>query len=305
MHSLDSIRHLTRGNPLFLGNLLTSANPTYDLLTAVCEVEDSRTLLISQILHRIGSQSSHLAFLIADEADDVTLITALLEEMIRAAGDWSTLNILCELAFDSPFMEAFRRADFNVWVKQRIWRFDPTSFHTFGENNPWRAWHSDDIKCIRALYKNLVPRLFHNLEPLTRRSMLGLVYYQDNGTLGGYADLVYGPKGIWALPVIHPEVADEPDVLHTLLAALPSPGRRPVYICVRSYQPWLEQAMQGMNAESSPEQVLMVKHLAIHQKVSNAFELRALDNGRANSGLPVAHIEQKETLPTSGIHHLM
>ena len=60
-----------------------------------------------------------------------------------------------------------------------------------------------------------------------------------------------------------------------------------------------------MSAESSPEQVLMVKHLAIRQKVSNAFELRALDNGRANSGLPVAHIEQKETLPTSGIHHLM
>ncbi|MFH1446755.1 MAG: hypothetical protein ABIG43_05005, partial [Chloroflexota bacterium] len=121
-----------------------------------------------------------------------------------------------------------------------------------------------------------------------------MVYYNAEGVLQGYADMVYGPRGIWILPIIHPTTADNPEVLLGLLSELPFPGKRPVYVCVRSYQTWLEDGLNRMEAEVSPEQVLMVKHLALKQKIYSNLEVRSLESGRADTGLPVVHFKQKD-----------
>jgi hypothetical protein len=276
-----------------LGNLLTSINPAYDVLTAVCELDEGGKRLISQIRFQIGSQSAKLGFLILDE-DDEGAITALLEEMIKTAGTWGALNVTCELESDALFYEAFRHADFNAWAKQKLWRFKRVPREYKAEKFQWRVWHSDDARAMRGLYNAVIPKLFHNLEPLSLRAMLGMVYYNAEGVLQAYADMVYGPRGIWMLPIIHPTTADKIEVLLGLLSGLPFPGKRPIYMCVRSYQPWLEGVLGRMDAEVSPEQVLMVKHLAIKQKVSNKLEVRSLENGHADTGLPVVHFEQKD-----------
>lgn len=276
-----------------MGNLLTAINPAYDVLTAVCEPDESGKRLISQIRFQIGSQSAKLGFLILDE-DDEGAITALLEEMIKTAGTWGALNVTCELESDALFYEAFRHADFNVWAKQKFWRFKRVPREYMAGKFQWRVWHSDDARAMRGLYNAVIPKLFHNLEPLSLRAMLGMVYYNAEGVLQAYADMVYGPRGIWILPIIHPTTADKPEVLLGLLSGLPFPGKRPIYMCVRSYQPWLEGVLGRMDAEVSPEQVLMVKHLAIKQKVSNKLEVRSLESGHADTGLPVVHFEQKD-----------
>ncbi len=276
-----------------MGNLLTSINPAYDVLTAVCELDEGGKRLISQIRFQIGSQSAKLGFLILDE-DDEGAITALLEEMIKTAGTWGALNVTCELESDALFYEAFRHADFNAWAKQKLWRFKRVPREYKAEKFQWRVWHSDDARAMRGLYNAVIPKLFHNLEPLSLRAMLGMVYYNAEGVLQAYADMVYGPRGIWMLPIIHPTTADKIEVLLGLLSGLPFPGKRPIYMCVRSYQPWLEGVLGRMDAEVSPEQVLMVKHLAIKQKVSNKLEVRSLENGHADTGLPVVHFEQKD-----------
>jgi len=290
---LDTVLQLTRGNPLALGNLLILINPAYDVFTAVCEPDGSRKQLISQIRFHIGSQSAKLGFLILDE-DDEGAITELLEEMIKTAGTWGALNVTCELESDALFYEAFRHADFNVWAKQKLWRFKRVPREYKAGKFQWRVWHSDDARAMRGLYNAVIPKLFHNFEPLSRRAMLGMVYYNAEGDLRGYADMVYGPKGIWILPIIHPTTVGNPEVLLGLLSSLPFPGKRPVYVCVRSYQPWLEDILSWMDVEVSPEQVLMVKHLAIKQKVGNKLGVRSLESGHADAGMPVVHFEQKD-----------
>jgi hypothetical protein len=50
--------------------------------------------------------------------------------------------------------------------------------------------------------------------------------------------------------------------LSALVRGLPSRGTRPVYLCVRSYQIWLEPVLEELGALAGPYQVVMVKHLA-------------------------------------------
>jgi hypothetical protein len=52
-----------------------------------------------------------------------------------------------------------------------------------------------------------------------------------------------------------------------LLLRVRGSGERPVYLAVRSYQAWLEHALEDAQAQVSPRQALMVKHLVKLQRI--------------------------------------
>lgn len=288
--------HFTRGNPLAITNLLSTANPTQNRVTVVCDQDNQQPSLFTQAIHQIGSQSVKLSYLIADESANAENITCMLEEVVRETGHWGIFNLTCELESNSPFFEAFRRADFKVWAKEHFWQFPTTQDKPVESYFKWRIWNSEDIRAMQLLYQTLVPSLFHSVEPLSRKTMLGMILFSPNGDLLAYADLVYGRRGIWVLPIVQPQAANEPALLTSLIDALPSKRGRPVTICVRSYQPWLEDTLMRMEAECSPEYILMVKYLALRQKVQNVHRLNPLENGQTDTGIPVAHFEQKDKL---------
>ena len=63
------------------------------------------------------------------------------------------------------------------------------------------------------------------------------------------------------MPLIHPEVADVSAKIVSLVNHLPDRRNRPVYLCVRSYQAWLEPALEDLSAHTGERQAVMVKHL--------------------------------------------
>jgi hypothetical protein len=65
-----------------------------------------------------------------------------------------------------------------------------------------------------------------------------------------------------------------------LVLNLPHRFSRPLYICVRSYQSWLEPRIDDLGAEPGPRQAMMVKHLAVPKKAVRSFALPALDGGQ-------------------------
>ena len=67
--------------------------------------------------------------------------------------------------------------------------------------------------------------------------------------------------GIVLFPLIHPETTDVAAKLRALIRQLPNRGGRPVYVCVRSYQAWLEHVLEDMGAQGGERQAIMVKHL--------------------------------------------
>ncbi len=76
-----------------------------------------------------------------------------------------------------------------------------------------------------------------------------------------YVSVNHGIYGIVLTPLIHPEATDVISKLCALVCELPDRGNRPVYLCVRSYQAWLEPVLEDLGAKAAPRQAVMVKHL--------------------------------------------
>ena len=77
-----------------------------------------------------------------------------------------------------------------------------------------------------------------------------------------YVSATQGVYGIVLAPLIHPEATDVSAKLASLISNLPDRRNRPVYLCVRSYQAWLEPVLADLGAQGADRQAVMVKHLA-------------------------------------------
>ena len=83
-----------------------------------------------------------------------------------------------------------------------------------------------------------------------------------NDGVKSYVSVSQGVYGIVLVPLIHPETRDAGAKLASLIANLPDRRNRPVYVCVRSYQAWLEPVLADLGAQGADRQAVMVKHLA-------------------------------------------
>jgi len=106
----------------------------------------------------------------------------------------------------------------------------------------------------------------------------------------GYVELKYGHRGIWVQPFIHPDAEDVVKQLCDLLQKLPYRRNRPVYLCIRSYQSWLEAAIDELGAQPGPRQAVMVKHMALPQKALRTFALPSLNGGQPEVTAPFAQV---------------
>jgi len=106
----------------------------------------------------------------------------------------------------------------------------------------------------------------------------------------GYIEGRHGPRGVYLQPVIHPDVEDARDLLIDLLQALPAFYLgRPVYIAVRSYQSWLESALEELHGQVAPRQALFVKHLASAQRVLATNKRLVMEKHQAEPTAPMVN----------------
>lgn len=289
---LDNILRLTHGEPLSLTHWLFAIHPTDHRFTGVYETSHEQGRSIAQIYQSPKMSSAHINYLLLPAGSDPQHLVPLLEALFKQAGGWGAKQIIADVNTDSPFFLQFRQAGFSVLAKQNVFRCPPPSKTLPHSPVKWRIWSSADIPAMRCLYHTLVPPLVQPVEPLTRRKMLGLVYYDDKGDLQAYADLVYGPVGVWVLPIIHPQTkSDMTELLAQMLLALPDLNRRPVYVTARSYQPWVEHALLDLSDEVLPEQALLVRYMAIRQRVKADFAFAPVENGNREPTLPFAPIK--------------
>jgi len=261
----------------------------------VYEPEGQAATIVGQIHQSQVMPSAHLNYLLmTDESDPDDLVT-MLEGLIQRSGQWGAKQVIADLATDSEYFPQFRQAGFSVLAKQRVFKCAPPLGNGGKLAGHWRIWTSDDIAAMRNLYMTLVPPLVQHIEPLTRREMLGLVYYDQSGTLMAYADLVYGPVGAWVLPLIHPLIKEDGlDLLTQMLVDLPPLNGRPVYVTVSSYQPWVEQAMVRMAESQGQETALLVRYIAMRQRIKADFSFTNLENGKPEPTVPLTPINNHQ-----------
>ncbi len=283
--------HLTRGAPLSWTSLLTSIRPMDHVFTGVYRPGRKSSKIIGQVHQSPNMSGARLNYLLQPDDSDPGDLVVLLEGLIKQAGHWGAKQITADLEINSEIFPQFRRAGFSVLAKQRVFRCHVPEKRDEIEGG-WRIWTSEDIPKMRRLYLTLVPPLIQPVEPLTRRERLGLVYYDAKGFLQAYADLVYGPVGIWALPLIHPQTEISMDaMLAQMLLNLPDINGRPVYITARSYQPWVESALKAMGGEPGPEQGWMIHYMALRHHLETEFSFAAVENGKPEPTVPYSTIK--------------
>lgn len=276
---LHSSLVLTRGPMLLSGALLSSLAPGMGLVTSVSVGgEDSKHVIIGQTMHTAGNPCAQLTFLAPERGLDANGLGPLLEDFSTRAAERGAFRLLADVDERTTAFDALRESGFAIYARQRIWRLtgQPT-----GEPKPmsWRTAEQKDLIPVRSLYNNLIPGLVQQIEPFPNERLRGLVYNGGDDLLG-YVELKYGHRGIWAQPFIHPDAEEVAEHLVDFFQHFPQRHSRPVYICIRSYQSWLEPVIEDMGAESGPRQAMMVKHLAIPQKALRAYSLPALEGGQ-------------------------
>ncbi len=93
--------------------------------------------------------------------------------------------------------------------------------------------------------------------------------------------------GVYAIPIIHPQVKNVQEVLAGLAAQLQHETRLPIFFAIRSYQAWLEPTLEPLGWLPLPRQALMVKRLAVAQKAALAGMRAAIGDQRIEPTTPM------------------
>ena len=252
--TLDSTLALTRGHPLGAAGLFAFINPARNLYAAISNEETNS--LLGGITHSRNETFAKLLYLAPASHLSHAALPALVEHLIEQAGDWGAFHVIAEIDETSDIFPALRQVGFSVYAWQRMWDISELN----GASNVPRSWtraRSMNRTALQNLYHQIVPQLMHPVEPLPKK-VRGLIC---SGDVKCYVDLSSGAQGIVMTPLIHPEATEVESKLISLLKCIPDRRGRPVYLCVRSYQAWLEPALEDLGARAAPRQAVMVKHL--------------------------------------------
>ena len=253
--TLDSTLALTRGHPLGAAGFFEYINPARNLYAAISN--EGTNSLLGGITHSRDETFAKLLYLAPASDISHAVLPGLIEHLVEQAGEWGALHVIAEIEETSDIFPALRQAGFSVYAWQRMWNISELN----GVSDAPKGWiraKSVNRPDLQNLYHQIVPQLMHPVEPLPKK-LRGLIC---NGEVKCYVDQSSGTQGIVLTPLIHPEATDVETKLASLLNCIPDRRGRPVYLCVRSYQTWLEPALADLGAKSAPRQAVMVKHLA-------------------------------------------
>jgi hypothetical protein len=288
----DTASVLTRGPALIsAGALLSYLGSATGVFTFLANNFDQTEPILGQVTHPMGSHLARLSFMAPETAFEGDNSMALLENIMIQTGSRGAYHLLAEVDERSPAFEMLRASNFALYVRQRIWQMD-LCVDGVEKATQWRPIEGTDIIALRNLYNSLVPGLVQQIEPPPDDNISGLAYWQENELLA-YSEVRSGPHGIWLQPFIHPEVTEVAQCLASLFCILPNRRSRAVYLCVRSYQSWMEHDLEELQASVGPNQAVMVRHLAITKKAERGFPIPALEGKQPEATVPFAQVESK------------
>jgi len=239
-------------------------NPVRHLYAAVAN--GSGEPLVGGIIHTRGEPYAKLLYLAPGSRLEHPELTALIEHLSAEAGNWSAFHVLAEVDESSDAFPALRMAGFSVYAWQRMWAVPLREKKESTPELGWRRMRSIDLPAVQSLHYQIVPPLLHPVEPAPKHE----TGFMCSESTTCHVSVSSGAYGIVLTPFIHPEETHVSEKLSRLVNNLPDRNGRNIYICVRSYQTWLEPVLEDLGAIAAPRQAVMVKHLAHLVKAEQA-----------------------------------
>jgi hypothetical protein len=287
LYPLDSARILTRGNPLGAVAMLSYLNPRRNIYTAI-STENGNSIM-GQVITKDGDTSARLTFLAPLEESN-NLLPPLIEHLTTQAGEWGAFHLLADVDEDSPILKSLRQAGFAMYAWQRVWRLP--KLDNPGGKLTWREAEDTDWPAIQSLHGQIVPALIQPVDALPKQ-VTGLVC-GTAGEIQAYVRVDSGAAGIWLQPLVPPDSTCASEQMTGLVKAVSSRDGRPVYVCVRSYQAWLESSLEELGAEAGTRQAVMVKRLSMAIKETQPVSVVEQAMVKVKPAAPVSRIESKE-----------
>ena len=256
---LDTARTLTRGNPLGAVGLMAYMNPAKHIYSAI--VNGSEASVLGGIIHSRDETFAKLLYLAPASQLRHPDLPSLIDNLSAQAGAWGAFHVIAEVDETSDVFVPLRKSGFSVYAWQRMWdasKIDASQIAEADSSVEWTRVRPVDGQSLQNLYHQIVPPLLQPVEPQPKEA-LG---WMCNEGVKCYVSASQGAYGIVLAPLIHPEATDVSAKLASLIANLPDRRNRPVYVCVRSYQAWLEPVLADLGAQGADRQAVMVKHLA-------------------------------------------
>ncbi len=239
---------------------------------------------MGQVILKAEDTSARLTFLAPTENIN-RLTPPLLDHLTAQAGEWGAFHLLAEVDENSPVFRSLRQAGFAMYAWQRIWKLPQTGRAQWDRHvarGPGDRLASRPSRCTDR-----------SSRPCSNRWKFAETGCGPGVPPGGEPaglrnQSTRDQRGSGCQPLVPPDSGCGPD----RLAGLAGLGNRPVYVCVRSYQAWLETVLDDLGATAGPRQAVMVRRLAKLQKVEE--KVSALEKVLVKPVAPVARMVNGE-----------
>lgn len=261
---LDSELGLTRDargpNSLLLSSLLFPRG-VYTLVSRSAEQP-----VVGQFRYRPDDANAHIVYLapsldVDDDIDDTVWLN-ILDAMTREAGKHGAHSLVAEVETSSNLFETLRTARFSTYARQIIWRHNAIEHDSIDCAIKLEENISSDQIAVMSLINNTVPTILQQIAaPPSDMAGLG---YRENGRLEAYIGISEGQNGVYLLPFIHGDMMNKAaDIIRAAIIQTTGTTKVPIYVCIRSYQGWLNSTLKSLGFEQWIEQAVMVKQIAV------------------------------------------
>lgn len=258
---LDTRSVLTQGPTLVpLRAFLSPLSQAVGSFTGVVEGPLQRPALIGQATHHLNAATARLTFLTPETPEALSHAGELVEYLLKRLGGREAQTLIAAVDEKTETFEVLRGLNFSIYARQQIFRINAAP-RPSQDDKSWRTFTSLDGINARKLHFATVPSLVQQIEAVQFPEVRGWVHYEGDEMLA-YAEVTEGPRGIWVQPYIHPEMNAVSDHLTRLVSVLRPRARRPVYVCLRSYQAGLTHFLESLEAEVAASQAVMARRLA-------------------------------------------
>jgi len=213
----------------------------------------------------IEHTGGHILWALDLSNQERNLSADLLDNLAVEAGLRSLHFLTATASKDEYVYETLFNAGYSPSVWQKIWEYK-TGFQT--DNTPgfrWRKVKSSDLLSINLLQNKLLsPNERYYYPPVNIKPPAFILFHEE--TVCGFAYVITSPNKVMITPIIEYEVPFATSVLKILVRKF-FRHTPVIYLVQTSSQHWIEPALGDKIVLIQPRHEIMVKHLAVRDKI--------------------------------------